>query len=570
MDDYRNSWAGVRDPVERRKIQNRLNKRAERNRKSSQASLASASPSISATEADSLLRSSRVNTYGNGGLPQTLVLRQPLPATQEEAGVTELRKPELPQPLGKRKWAPKVRTGCLTCNSLQGLCQDANSLDKEAFHAMRSFVFIDVAGAYDKNFWIVDAVRAAQTYSAVWHAGLALTEMYRSRLYENAGLSRRRSSHIRAMEQYGRAVRSILDVMSQPDISLADKKAVLFSSILLIGFCCLGDDKGILLAHIRNAFQIFNNWQIWESISESSTSSGIISVGSLIKQFERFEVQCVTVQLPGVSLDSKVRVRPCSSSFESAADAYTEFLHLSLPFLTAMRDIGHAAISGEPIPENAVFCRLLFIEWKAKFAALLQAGRVEVADEECILSLQIWSITIEISLFIQRVGGAESDLHYDAWSPSFEKQLDLAEQLYSVVTKSMTIRQPVHLLQPFAFTATATDALALVARCRIGSTRRRAVALLRKWPYRDGVGSTSLVAAIIEAKMNLEEGFLLHGQDRPKGCECIVGQFICALHRCITHRLDRLGPERGVLRVTLPSDSRNPQDVVERTLEISW
>ncbi|KAJ3485141.1 hypothetical protein NLG97_g6883 [Lecanicillium saksenae] len=445
---------------------------------------------------------------------------------------------------------------------------------------MRTVVLTQLAGAYDNEFWMVDAVRAAETYPAVWFAGVALTEMYQSIAHAKMSRSQQLSRRIRAMENYGRAVRSILDVTGQASVTLADKKAVILSSLLLIGFCNLENNVLKLTAHVRNAFQILNQWQLGGSLEQSSESGSIINTSSLIRQLQRFEVECAILNIPHAFLNEGIRAVPASSSFTSASAAYTEFLSISPPCMAAIMDAAKAALSEKPIPESVLSCRRLFKQWKAKFVTLLQA-RDHDSSDECLLSLRIWSITIEIGLFVERSGLLWKELAYDAWNPLFEKQLDLAEQLRAAITKNVTGQggqRSRRLLQPFSFSKTIADALVLVHRCRVGSVRRRAIALLRNWPHQQGLGSNYLVADIMEAKTQVEEeAFLLPGAARPAGCQCVAPHYICPLHRCIKQqvrqpeqlRSENMVSSQTVVRLFLPADLRGPQNLVERTLTLN-
>lgn len=345
---------------------------------------------------------------------------------------------------------------------LYGLCSGAAPVDREAFYVMRTGIFTSFAGPYEKDFWIMDAVRAVQSHPAVWYAGLALTEIYRTAAHEEIGPGGGLSYRIRAMENYGRAVRSILDVTRQADISLADKKAVLLSSIMLIGFCCVQKfDVEATLAHFRNAFLLHNKWRIWECLGDSFAQDDVVRTSSIIKQFQRFESHFAANPVRITESEGEIRARASftfSSAFTSATAAYTEFIHILPLFLIVMKDVSGAIMKNEAFPEDVHFGRLLLTSWKTKFVTFLHSQHIEGAEKECILSLQIWTITLEIGLFRQNTGALEAELAFDMWNPSFKRIVELAEELCATIRKIASKRQQ----QPFCFTTSLVLAFALV------------------------------------------------------------------------------------------------------------
>lgn len=439
---------------------------------------------------------------------------------------------------------------------------------------MRTFVFSDVAGAYEQDFWTVDAVRAAQTYPPVWHAGLALTEMYRSIADTGRANGANSPRQMRAMEQYGHAVRSILDVTRQTEISLADKEAVLLSSILLIGFCCLQNNTQTKVAHVRNALQIFNKWRIWETFGVGSQRGNIVNMGSLVRQFQRFEVQGAVSGQQGLEHDGNIReavVRSYSSSFTSITAAFTEFFQLSLPFLIAIEAAAAAGRENRPAPAIVYAIRQLFTGWKTKFKSLSESEHRQSNEEECFLTLEIWSIAIEICLFLHRTGDADDELMYDVWNPAFNRMVSVAEELFTLMAKAGQARQARLFLQPFSFTTSVCEAMGTIWRCRDGIIRRRAILLLRKWPYEDGITDPGLLASCIEARMLVEEeGFLCDDSMRPEGCACIAPVYICALHRCICSHFQATETGKGLMQMLMRIDAQGQRNTLHRSVNVDW
>ncbi|KAJ3485139.1 hypothetical protein NLG97_g6884 [Lecanicillium saksenae] len=457
-------------------------------------------------------------------------------------------------------------------STLQGLCRDAAASDQEAFYAMRTFVFMDAVGTYDQDFWQLDAVQAAQTYPAVWHAAFAFTEKYRSNRYHKVDHKKGLYYQILAEEHHGHTVRSVRDVVGQSAISSAESSAVLLSSILLLGFNCLTDDAAMKRVHLRSAFEVFDQLESLESSMAQSVPGSVVRHSGVVRQVPRFRSQCSISSIPTIS-NSPVNwyvISDCDS-FMSLTDAYDESLQLGVPCSQAIRAAAAAVETDHPVPEIIYICRLQFKKLKSKFLAFLQSRFSEDANEEGLLSLQIWSLAMELLLFLRRRRGIEAELEYDAWAPVFEKQAALAEKLHGVLKRLAAARQPMLPLQPFSFTSSAAAMLLSVARYRNGSVRGKVASILREWLSQDGMIHSGTAAAMMEARTQVEEeGFLLQGAARPEDCKCMAPEYIGALHRCHRHRLEHTSPGRAILYMYFWPSWRAPLDLVERAVPISW
>lgn len=459
-------------------------------------------------------------------------------------------------------------------SALVGLCRDASSQNREMFHIMRTMVFSDISGSFDRDFWSVDAVRAAQSYTSVWHAGLAVTEMYRG-LYD-ACVMKRKQHQLQAMEQYGRSVRSILDIARQADISSAEKEAVLLSSILLIGYCCLVDDMPTAESHMDNSLQVFYRWCFWDNSRNHSARGTMVNTGFLTRLYRRFEFQFTTSGRPNAGSTWKLQeatLKPSAEPFVSIMDAYDEFLPLSLTFLTAIVHSKPTRLEYSPTPSHLYTTRSLFTGWKAKFTALLQSRYIKQGDEESILTLQIWSATMEISLFMDRTNDAKCELAFDAWHRTYERVAELADQLYAVVVKNSETQRHSFIAQPFSSSISVAEPLLSCWRYRNGAVRRRIIALLRKWPYQDGSWAPKMVACVIEQTMLLEEeSSSTDAASCCLDCPCASPQYICALHRVVCINIQNQQPGKATLLILREIDRQHQLAGKQsgRRIPISW
>lgn len=440
---------------------------------------------------------------------------------------------------------------------------------------MRTVVFNGISGAFDKDFWSVDAVRAAQTYPSVWHAGLALTEMYRSLDDACTMHEKRRHHQLQAMEQYGRSIRSIIDIARRVDIGIADKEAVLLSNVLLIGFCCLKNDMSAAMTHIGGSLQIFYQWRFWDDSLNPSVRSAMLNTDSLVRLYRRFELQFTTSRRPSAGLTWKLQeatLKLPTGPFASTMDAYAEFLPLSLNFLTSVVNARPDGPEYGARPPHLHESRALFRSWRAKFTALLRSRYIQRRDEECILTLEIWSAAMEISLFMERPGESRFELAFDAWRRTFEKIADLAQQLYAVITQNRGAQPPSFIPRPFSSSMSVCEPLLFFWRFRDGAMRRKMIALLRKWPYQDGSWAPGLVACFIEQATLVEEEGFSTGSPDGLGCDCVAPQYICAMHRVIRLESQYIEPGKAVLWIVRQVDRQGhlAGEQCGREISISW
>lgn len=306
---------------------------------------------------------------------------------------------------------------------------------------------------------------------------------------------------------------------------------------------------------------------------ENTAQSNIINVGFLLSQFQRFKSESLSNSSIGVKYNNESLGQAdilCSYPFMSTAAAYKALLSLRSHVYTACRSVfGYGEIE-IPLPEVVYSACLLFTKWESRFTTFLKERYIQGTDEECVLSLQNFSIATKISLFVQRPTGVKTELMYDVWNPSFRKMADLTEQLHDVITRDMISPQPTHRFRPFSLTSSISLALAVACRCRDGLIRRRIVALLRKWPFDGGITGCGLAGAVIKAWMLAEEEEHLLHDTRPDGCHCVTGQYICVMHRYVGARPVSLMQRSAIMLLALPGAREGLQNMVWRKAMLEW
>lgn len=453
---------------------------------------------------------------------------------------------------------------------LIGLYAEATPRDKALFYTLRTSALKGLAGVFDRGFWSEDAVRAAQLTPAVWHAGLAIAAEYTSVFTPEALEYDKERRRVCAREHYGRAVQSLIAISRKKDLSHNDKETVLLCIVLLTGLCSLWEDVDGALIYIRKGFQVFREWRVEEFAFRPSTHVQLLSMRSIVLLFRRFLFHDLLMEGRD---NSTTALQATSSEFQaglfiSVTDAYSELL--SILISSRLEFPLEGAINSSLTKPSLYKFRAPFYSWKVKFARLLASSHGSTSETESILTLEIYSAMLEIFLGINEVSAALRQLAYDAWLPTFQRIIALAERLYQVITTKTEIspRQPL-----FSFSLSITDVLDYFCKCRDGGLRRRAIALLRKWPQQDDIMPPSAFAARVEQLMLWEEHYTLVDEaQRPACCQCIAHTFICGWHRVIYRSLCISEPKAGSLLLVTHFDveeGRFGAGLVER-MTISW
>lgn len=248
-----------------------------------------------------------------------------------------------------------------------------------------------------------------------------------------------------------------------------------------------------------------------------------------------------------------------TTSFTSTTEAYYEFLALKVHICNAVA----VAVSGDmdarsPQPDklnpDALYAyRMRFSHWERKFQSLIHSQNLHKSELEAILTLQIWAAVVRIQLYCRPMVDPRADLVYDEWHSTFQHIVTLSEQLYVVTIENARQTGLPHSSLLFSFGFSICAPLIYTVRCYDGGIRRRVIALLRKWPRRDGVLDPKLAAAVIEETMLYEESLAVNSKIAGADlCPCIPLKYVCGGHRVIRSGIRNI--REGLSEFTLTTE----------------
>ncbi|KAJ6782329.1 hypothetical protein PWT90_07801 [Aphanocladium album] len=282
----------------------------------------------------------------------------------------------------KRRWAPRVRTGCYTCRQRRIKCDEhkpfcnrctrsgrrceqrlftsrallATTLTERVLtstlgqpgHAVTTFapapaepemrmfaalchaVLPRMQGQFCRGFWHIVIPRASRVYPAVWHAALAVAaiQLRRPPNRDPAALDENddETSDRFALQQCNKAIKCMVDVQDGVRRPAAEQEMLLITCLLLTRFSSLKGRASDAIIHIQNGIALLKQWRYGieggdDVLASHKCQPGCVSpAGPIVHQFMRLENQLLCSVEPDPS-----------TSVSSLCDIYQHFSGSYLP-----------------------------------------------------------------------------------------------------------------------------------------------------------------------------------------------------------------------------------------------
>ncbi|KAK2593207.1 tRNA-His guanylyltransferase [Conoideocrella luteorostrata] len=518
--------------------------------------------------------------------------------------VTTPRSPQTAE--RKKRWAAKVKTGCLTCRARRVKCDEtkpsckrcvsvgracggyssqltvaeklctpilqpsglpalpfyaqSSRREEQMFHLLCTEAAVKVAGAFDQDFWSVDVPRATQTYPAIWHASVSLAAVYK-RVQNKDQTPESQQLYNFSLTQYNKSIQQLVFIdPQQAELSYQDQETLLLASILFTSICILQEDQETARVHIDSGIQLFNKWRFWEHSAKSPKVHAASTTNSLVALFTRFELQSSLSTPPKpywqtITFDK----RHAPSDFTSATEAYYEQQQLLNNLIKVFRTqvVHHIKGNLHFMPDNRLPYRYQYRRWKTRFQKL------QNVDHRAKLILQMYSHAIEIILYAE---AAQAELCWDRYTYAFRRIFSLAKELFHQETDPNSKNNGAVTL--FSFSPVSCHPfLGIGALCRDGALRRSSIELLKQWPLRDGMVNYKIAAANLEAIMTYEESH--RKKNSPcQNCEIVAETRVCGDHRVIYRDAEHIGDGEGRLRMTTVGDVKYGRE--GKAVNVTW
>lgn len=410
---------------------------------------------------------------------------------------------------------------------------DCSSLAAQTFHTFRHSIVARIARGFDHDFWSGDVLKASHTYPAVWHACLALAATFQNTAALKTKQMNRYLTDVLdtfALQQYNQAISYAMRLMQNQRPSYADKEALLLTTIMFTGLSSLQGNHKQAFVHAKNGVQIFNQWGLWdeESMLQVSHRDGILSPLYLFSVISCVEAQIINKLGVDATALPRRKLHPHRSHFNDLFLSVTEAYHELLPIWNGLTRSGifttlHSrAFDARPPPDLLCPLRQKFSAWKLRYREFLRRPPTLTNPQAVLLLNTLWT-GIDVCF---RVNTSLEQMCWDAFQVEFTKMAENLEQLIAMEGSDTNDGEA-----SFSFTSIIAELLSFVGHyCRGRLIRRRLLAAVKQHhTIYDGVWNIELVAAMINARMILEEN--ARKTEGLSSCACVPSTFICNDHR---------------------------------------
>ncbi|OJZ86161.1 hypothetical protein ASPFODRAFT_61491 [Aspergillus luchuensis CBS 106.47] len=459
-----------------------------------------------------------------------------------------------------RHWAPKVKTGCMTCRIRRVKCDETKPVSLPAMLFYRKKVrrlqfsppraahygpqrgtdaFLlgvttpNLAGFFDQGRWARRLLQMSHRYPALWHAMTAVACIHRDFIANSTPITMSRmqdSSQVRlALQQWNKSIQSLQELLSGQVLTKFDRLVILSVCILFITMSSLQGRLWQAFVHINSGLKLIHQWKLADRGEDQRDEDSDLDV--LLALFTQLDSQA-RPYLPSLSnnlqwTDKQIILSSSTNPFKSLLEACVA---LEVHFNKMMQIYTNNSIyidgpdAGMQIKKQQ--CLLGLTEWDARLDKYI--GRTpQPKNAKALKLLYVRRRLAQVALSMDLT---EGELAHDDFVEDYAYMLGLMGDILEDPMNSLD-SQPENIsrIQKMSFhlETITTEPLFLIAlRCREPTIRRQAIRLLRQYPRREGICEGMAALKIAERVMEIEEECLSSPENA-----CARGKWICENHR---------------------------------------
>ncbi|KAJ3498134.1 hypothetical protein NLG97_g1363 [Lecanicillium saksenae] len=464
----------------------------------------------------------------------------------------------------QKRWAPRSRTGCLTCRTRRIKCDEERPVlpvveaslcptpvkPTTAELALSHYFKINItpfsADEFLEPFWSYSVPLATHSLRPLFHASNAVAGLVWSRT-PAAKLSPVATTEIysESARQYSESTKQILKITQVPSPSAEDKTTVLLANVLLILYALeIGDADGV--ASINNrSWQLIRYWRFWECIAASG-------IGDMATQVLYFFIRASSFQTSQTHRGRKVAEAwgdaiewLQQSPLTSTTRAYLELEMIWIGIWAITSNFQQRKIDLETAQHgHATLVEQLSI-WDSRYLAMPYSMLLTTPIHATVLASQRILINIQLQVTSTHFEEVWQETCWDRFHGEHLRVLRIIESGLGQDDKEDHENGEKWMQVETGFTQSLYKALNSIAKsCRSPRTRRRAAATLKaairhglsKLPIKSRIGLTRYCAIyfLVDDIILLEECAWTDPSLRD-GCtdsnKCIKGEYICSRHR---------------------------------------
>lgn len=420
------------------------------------------------------------------------------------------------------------------------------------------------SGPFNQSFWQIDVPRAAAVYPAMWHAGVAFAALSLSMQNGAAAapgarpMISRNYQYQLALMHFNKSIQKLSQQLTEcrDHPTYADKEMAVMTNLLYIGIVGILDDVAQTSSHYQNLLRLLEAFKFGDEHPSERTGSLLAheDLISLVLSLDgSFSHTGTGVQLRWDR--SWVVKLPTYEVFTSITQAYLAFLpHVSYILLDRETVMG---LPGDGVAKRAAWRSLtrrfgycLDDYWLLRSASCTEEERL------CVRIMQHYMETFKVA---DQTAAATCPADVIRGLKRYKPILDRLEKSLQATSRGSLSRSLYSLGKPYLYSPSYGSLLELLAtRMHDAADRRRCIALMERYPYKERGTRSDEKAAFFEAVIQHEitgpartRASQLAGQaviptyrhkdgsfDGTKECECVSEIFVCGDHRAIGYELD--------------------------------
>ncbi|OAQ97290.1 hypothetical protein LLEC1_00051 [Akanthomyces lecanii] len=484
-----------------------------------------------------------------------------------------------------KRWAPKVKTGCMTCRARRVKCDEAKPAcarcvstkrkcsgyvcpstpsqhtspessiseqptlstaphghaptlqERRIFRLLQTIIVRQVNGGIKPDFWTKNLLCATYVYPAIWHAALALAAMYqRANILFNGEDPRLAEEYcLFAARQYTLSSRFII-AMNHNVVSGAEREMLLTATALYTGICLLRADLSQARTHAAGAAKLSKQWKFLDDEANQQVSEGVLGRANTIQLIRDvyYSFDSIASFSEDIASHFQAPVSATTEPFDSLDEVYYNYLniHSGWARIKSWEPQYCDTPEASPSPGQMQVRQHALRLWTVRFEGYMQLAHPTPEDADTIALLRLFRLFEETfdTIMIHR-----SPEVWVKHAHKWERIVDMAELL----VKKQIQREDAgpSRMGIFCYSLSVQEVLRLTGFvCRNGAIRRRIIKLLQGWRHCDGLWDNEISWKLVEAKMLKEEQALAAAAPSP--CECVPDLFFCIDHRVAYVKID--------------------------------
>jgi Fungal specific transcription factor domain len=380
--------------------------------------------------------------------------------------------------------------------------------ERQSFQYFRFRIAPAISSYFETKFWDSLLLQASHVEPAVRHALIALSSLHKGYELNRTNLGNINTSEAEfqarfALQQYTKAIGLLTPNNTSNQSSL---QSILISCILFVWIEFLQGNLDTALYHLRGGLQVLRGLQQRSSIPNIDSS--------LPRLFRRLHTQASLHGSPTSDFNSTVseehinlgyHVPQNFSSIFEARESMDTSLHFIFRFMRRMynHEFVASTMKRHPFPDpNSIEATVQHYlnnlrTWQTAFqripSLIADPPNGNQAAGITLLQLQHVTVTIMLNSLLET-----SEMAFDQYRPDFERMVSLAERLInnSQYGGLLVLSLDNGVILPLFMVA---------LKCRYLGIRKRAIALLKQAPDREGICHRDSCIEFAEWKVQIEE-----------------------------------------------------------------